>query len=644
MNLAFRLAVYQSCCCSSYSLCNDCSFTIAGVVSGPSLLSAGAVSCTCGTIGDFAIDWRVGSVDGPITLTSGAGTDPDIQTTHPFTNEPVLAGDIYPTIRYIWIDGIRYTTIDNEEGTLTEPIICITPENAPVAALSCSTSYNADAYYDFIFTYNAITSGTDKSREFKFDLSPTTNYLAWGFTGFTVTDGLEMFYCTASDPVGTQIENWQIGQALTGTTNYTTNPQRLASTQQQRCVSNLTGFTYAAGDYIRIDITGSILDPSNTNTNWVIKCKCLETPNCDQCGCVGEGCYELTRQVDISSITMTWDATACEYLLDYSLQGSCPNIMSATFFRYIGTGDVPVTGLGFAPVTSPSGLLPTSPYSQLTSPLVRLRLLYNTIGSQTNVVTSSASFTGLAGQMTFAKSGTTLTFSFTDNVDYNYYKTELQTRIAGVTGFVNDNTQVGYYQMFQISAPITITSCGDNQTIRTFNWHVDSATSFDDGLRTITITLNVPAIGIVDSDCSTVYEVALSLVNQMTNSSTGTSTPNFSQTTVCRRNPNNFSYVKLTTTVNAQTQRTESVRYTITPELIDGICDMEAAGFCFTTASWNLYKYHDRFTLTDPTDHTSRLNNYRLERATAFLNGTQCSGTPTYDLVYEVAGGVQVFP
>jgi len=643
MNLAIRAYLYQRCCCNGYSLCEDCSFQIAGVDSGISTLSAGAMTSACGTIGDYLIEWRVGSRDGITTLVSGIGADPDIQTQHPFVNEPVSSGDLYPVLKYVVLNGIRYTTAEEEEGVYSnDGLDCVFPMFESVAPLACGTTFNADANYDFIFTYNSVTSGTDKSREFRFDLDSDDKILAWGFTGFQVTDGLEFFYCTASDPVGTLIENWRVGVNLNSSTNYLVNPQRHTAVSQVRTATNLNAFTYQAGDYIRIEITGSLLEPENSNTNWTLKCKCLPAFDCYPCDC--DGCLDDWRTPDLATVTMAWNASNCAYYLEFDTVSDCTNPHLQELFRYAGTGDVPTASSGVS--IGPTSFIgsPHSTYATLAGKKVRLPLFWNTTYTISSTMGVSGTFTGLSGTMTVAKSGSTLTYSFTNATDYSYHKTQVQSAVTNLAGYVNDNTQIEYYRYLQLRPVMTVTSCGDNMTQPAYNVHMGTVITYDDVGNIITFALNGTITnGISATDCNNLSSNTGSVVTSVNSTY---NLANFSATTVCRRNPNVVSDNRVALfSVFAETVRADRVGWVVSEGLVNDFCTAADMGGCVqSSGSWRIHKYHHKVTLTDPTDHTTRLNNYKLEQADNLFTNPCASLAGTYTRIYEVQNGAQIFP
>lgn len=72
-------------------------------------LSCGTLSSLNCIFGDYLIEWRMSSYTGYEILRSGEGPDPLIAVQHPFFDYPVDCGTLYPVIRYVDIDGVRYS-------------------------------------------------------------------------------------------------------------------------------------------------------------------------------------------------------------------------------------------------------------------------------------------------------------------------------------------------------------------------------------------------------------------------------------------------------------------------------------------------------------------------------------------------------
>ena len=143
-------------------------------------LSVGIITLNTGTIGYYAIDWRLDSTSGDIVFTSGETLDPgEVQVQHPFTNEIVFAGTLYPIIKYIYVDGIKYTSV-YEEGSRYSPdlINCIDP--IIIDAIECETVYGADTLYPYYLTYtNGVDLADNKSRTLKYNIcGPDMKFLA----------------------------------------------------------------------------------------------------------------------------------------------------------------------------------------------------------------------------------------------------------------------------------------------------------------------------------------------------------------------------------------------------------------------------------------------------------------------------------
>lgn len=115
--------------------CADCTFTITGATGGPLAFSAGALTSTCGTVGDYLIEWRTGSATGLPAEYTGVGADPNINHQHPFTNVSIAPGTYYPVLIYVEVDTVMYsTTTETPNATLMAPVTCLSPVSITAAA------------------------------------------------------------------------------------------------------------------------------------------------------------------------------------------------------------------------------------------------------------------------------------------------------------------------------------------------------------------------------------------------------------------------------------------------------------------------------------------------------------------------------
>ena len=270
-----------------------------------------------GTLGNYLIEWKIDSVNGRVVFTTGnsGNTDASKESSHPFENEIVEAGELFPVIKYIQVDGIYYSPYINEYVYSPDLLNCIQPPSITVNPITCglvTSGYTGD--YDFRLI-REVNQGED-SRTLKWDLAPTTNYLAWGFDTVNVADGILISYCTSGDSEGVLLDYVIYGVNLISDWNpvdYPNNPiivdETTSVTGVFKYVTEFTGFTYQTGDYLKILITGNT-EGVQQQTKWTLYCKCFDDvlPLIDV----------SPMGTKISATTVNWvEGVSCIYLFEY---------------------------------------------------------------------------------------------------------------------------------------------------------------------------------------------------------------------------------------------------------------------------------------------------------------------------------------
>jgi len=623
-----------------YYACMDYGLELTGVTGG-NFLSAGTLISTSGsTIGDYVIEWRNGSTSGDISFISGIGSDVDIQSQHPFTDEVVLSGVLYPVIRYVYINGDVYNAYSSA-GARFSPDLLTCLSTVTIDPITCSTVIGTDTLYPFYLTYNNITDyGADKSREFTFIISSGTTYLAWEFQAYYVSEQLKIYYCNSGETEGTLVDNWVHGYYYTGTTelvknlypiDYPNNPRitKYGETGYNPLVaiSNLSGFTWSSGNYIRIQIIGSVYDPTNINTNWYIKLKCLTDEDMD---CT----FIFDNGVSTISTTpyMVYSGDPdCRYEVMYDTEdvatGITRSVQSTTLFKYLNF----YSNLTY----NPSG------YSFITNPVkigMRWRTEANSLATYWTAGINTCVNLSDGETISISKTTTGMTFTFTDIDDYNVY-------VNDIAAFKNDDdyktwtgltsTDHRYYAYFRIQHRIA-TSCGDDYTTHFFYFHWSCPIEYDEINKTITIEFVIPTNDYPDAgECNDVYETITSKINTLD------ATKNYTlpvDTTTHVRFEGIIYAIWPTIVVYTGTTIETYYHMSIDDVFVNGICDMSALGFCYNiptgTTLWSISRYWDRLTFTDVTDHASRLANWRLERRT-YLRTKDCNDLG-WETVHEV--------
>ena len=579
-------------------------------------LNCDSLQLASGTLGDYVIEWRQGSISGLEVFVSGnAGNiDPDIEAYHPLVDEIVQGGTLYPIIRYAYINGDKYTAY-YEEGAFYSPdfLTCLDP--VVVDVLTCGdTNYVGD--YDY-YIVRDVGQG-ENSRSLKFDILNTTNYLAWGFDTEVIADGIKIYYCTLADPVGTLLDYLITGRNVVqdlAPVNYPINPIVIYnySATVVKYVTDFSTIGYAAGDYLRIEIIGNIMDQSQTDTKWTIYLKCLE--NLD----VMYDMYDMHNITDTPVIS--YDEDYCSYYLTYSTtdQITKPLGYLSSFFAkyfYIKYGGGAYANLA----AGGSGY-----FVWITTSLS---------AGETNIGCAQ-----LNDSITYTKNAGNITLTFTNTLDYDKAVSDI-THIASNMYYANylaaTDKDVAYYSVITIMGYDGGVSCDNPGTNTAWYIHLSSSITYDP-INKETLIFDFPVSAITNNmdvpfdSCDTTYDRADAMIAYMNGTialANGTT-----YTAELRNNYIIGSLINVPSTIHTTTST--PYYYTYIPQImINGLYDPLLFGWCLVGSQYNAYQIKDRITLTDPSTHESRLACWTLERS-RFFTTYDCADLNTYDLIYE---------
>jgi hypothetical protein len=645
-----------------FSACANFSPHYASTPPTTGFLDVDAIISNVANVSTYLIEWHLNSSIGTTVFISGVGSDPSIQAQHPFPNpEVVFAGTLYPVIKYMYFDNIRYTSY-YEVGSHFSPdlIDCLDP--VIVNPVTCSTVLGADQLYPYYLSYvNERDIAADKSRTIKFNLSPSTNYLAWEFQAYDVAEQLKLYYCTSTNATGTLLDNFILGtRNSTGgglTTNlypvnYPTNPRtyNYSRSYGTKYVTNLTGYTYSPDNYIKIEIIGSVLEPTVINTNWNIKLKCFSNSDIS-CWFYDSSISKLDTTTD-PSIGLYTSAYICYYDMTYYTQKDASNLVKYSTSLYnpwlwkytqmnvLDSGTNPASrsmtdpihqGLYWFSQTYTQWIwtgTPRSPY-----------VCQNLNSNQTITVTRTTD-------------PSTVVFTFTDASDYNVFVSDVQS-IQSSPDYIKwqstPDTSIEYYGVYYMYWN-DASSCGDTQSINSMSFHLNSSISHDDLNKTLTITPYVPTISSFINDMSTLncdqtYTFVSSVVQQTRTVATGSSAYHY--TKVRMQNPVcSYTY---TNRNSHEISRESYYAFYIDDAMLNGVCDLSKYGFIYDVSTlyynyynfmkrWTLFRWWDKFSLTgDASTHEDRLNNWKLERK--ILLRTDSSIDTGYETVYNCIDG-----
>jgi hypothetical protein len=495
------------------------------------LLTVGAVIGTGVTITDYVIEWRLGSITGAIQLVTGVGSDPDIQAFHPLVSEPVVGGTLYAVIRYIVIDGIRYSPYFRQGQYSPDLKACL--GSVTVVTMNCSNGTSGDYWYPTYVTYNnTLQPANNAERTLRFNLNSdgSSLYFAFEFVAYNVADRIIISYIHISDeenPV--VICDWVVG--YNATTNYTSNPKVMGSPYNSiKRVLNLTGYNHQSGDYLIIHIIPRVLEPSNTNTNWQFKCKCLPSFNCyaGPSGC---------RTIDPATVLMEWVPASCWWKLSWK---------NNAFYNY------PASDWSYTNVTQFGGGVGWEG-----SATERLYLYFRKLENwPVYSILSSNVCNNQIASCRIQKVGNVITFTFQNATDYNRYKDSYTAAVnnANWTNYSSDNTSHLHYKAISIHLDLA-TSCGDTKTSKQLYGHHNSTFTFDDANYIMVFTVANTTNGITETPCNTKYSQANSIVTLV--ASTLALADFDVQTSIAYTNPL-FLYYQSSATVYDETQKTQN--------------------------------------------------------------------------------------
>ena len=464
------------------------------------------------TIGNYLIEWRLGSNTGEIVFISGIGTDPLLQALHPFINEPVVSGILYPVIKYIQIDGEVYTPyldLVKSEGYKYSPdIVDCLPEPGvniiEVLVLDCNTVNDNDKFpiYSYGVSYSNNTDpaiNAERILSFNLNEDGNTNYFAFSFVAELVADRITISYVSTLDPnTPTILEDWIVGYNLSAD-NFDSLPYRYKSWELSK-VLDLTSISYNIGDYLLIHIVPRIQEPDNVNTNWTLFIKCLESINLPQ----------LPRgwnAIDKSTINMVWDGANCQYDLSYNtvVPYGFEDLYAYNPTTYIYETDY----IYFNNYTYQGGWIPGSS-SQSTQHLFFTRSINYTFNRTYGGSCQNSISTITIARNTLAH---TILLTFNDINDFNLYRTKYNNVLASTQylRYTEDVTSIRHYMGWELSFFISPTGCGDSLTSESSYISFKSTFTWDEGAKTLLINVIDSSInGIVEAVCNNSY----SIVNQ----------------------------------------------------------------------------------------------------------------------------------
>lgn len=567
-----------------------------------------------GTLGDYAIDWRVGSTSGTIALTTGnsGNTDPSIQAYHPFY-EPVQAGELYPVFKYITINGTAYTAYPHT-GYDYSPDLLTCLNSLTVLYLTCRNGSTGSTFFHTITYTNSTMNSAVANRSISYQLFPEITEMSWRFYGYAIADRIKTSYVSGES--STLISDWVIGTDNTGYT-YTSLPY-LYDQESLKMTFTLSAFTYTSGDYILFEVSPSYNDPGNTDTNWRLEIACHGDQGSFNGDVLPSAEYSRVFTGD-SETYMVWNSGQCRYdtyIGTYSGITSS-QVQSSDPYSYMQVG------IGYSFDWEKESIISLTKSSSLSSTWV-------------NGVSYGSSLP-LNGTLTIARDGTahTVTYTFTDAGDYGFFKEEYYA-LTGSTDWIStwspNGAQASHYWYQSSYYRISLTSGDTYSNLYIYGNLHEQTLDFDDGNYIITVNM-VPQV--YEYSGTTGYEsgcdgAATSIYNTYVNTpNTWYSGSTTSWETIWRVEHPWAGLRVSNVTTNNQTTRTWAPQLTLAAGTI---ADPGLLGprWHYNLGSYYIYKYYLRVDITNESD---AVNNWELY---SYLNDETGQTTGTWTLIKKV--------
>jgi hypothetical protein len=603
-----RVQVFQGACTPAISdevtvsciptLCDTCNLYLtlfAQNVVGK--LSVGVIASNNCTVGNYVIDWYLDSVSpGNLQFTTGKGPDTDIEVQHPFTGNaaiPVIGGVYIPIIRYVYLNGILYAP-DTYLGAIVSPDLeaCL-PE---ITVVNPSCDNGGIGQYAHTFSYTANTNFANATRTLHFDYTVDDLYLAYRFTGYTVSDRVKLTHVNAL-AVETVLEDVVIGNDI-NTTNYSVTPKLIKDSNVVKGIIEFPPFII--GSYIKIEITPSYLQPLNQNTSWELGLKCLETftCTCPDMGIVNVGSISCVDSVCSDTIFVNEPLT-CNTDLQY---------ITAT----------------------PTQISTNHAISQV--------VLCN-VSSFPSAVNACVNMNGI---LNITKIGNIFTMDFDNSVDYLAYKSAYFA--LPLSGDCNNPTSIAYYRRIIVNIRISATNCGDSVTGFYPTFHECTVPTFNDTNFTIIWTLPTPLTNqypiTTCNSCTSQVDSAVNQINGIINAANG-----IINITTRVRDSIPFNYVTILPP-QAQTNSTTSYReseFFYRKQLLPASINLCSLLDSCETVSGQLTKIVVGGISTTVTNLSDACNNFEVYNRPPDVNGCVAfANTPV--LIYKIVNGVQTVP
>lgn len=490
---------------------------------------AGNLTGSCdANITDYVIDWYdvTNSISPVFKFTSGYGTQFSPYTsTHPLTNTtavPVLPGIYKPFLRKVRLNGVNYSYTGGT-GTVQADLDCFDTITVNVSPLTC-TNGDETGDYSHLIQFSGASVGTQPIPvSTAFQLSPSTNFMAWRFIGYDVADTIKMtYYGSHYNNTPIILEYYQVGNEIANTNFQNNQNPKLVKSYWDGAyvkVTNLTNIIRSTNDYIVIDIIPNI---TNSKTNFSLQLQCLDDFDCSVCW--DSFANSVTQ---ISGITSSVDACGRLTVSFKMLDCVWSSLTTSDQYKYMDTRSIAGPRFQLAEGAPNVGGTPMSYDVYFEYSYCNGSTSYNETfcsASNDNTITFNKDNSGVGGIGN-------IYMTFSNITDFNAYYNSYLTKMQQLWNPAKLPTEVEYYVSLQMKVPqlnsvsgLTET-CGDTTPPRFYLIHPTSVvtTGTTGGLFTLNITMPTITNQLTWTTCQVGCTSDTNQVVDLTNnSSTGT--------------------------------------------------------------------------------------------------------------------------
>jgi hypothetical protein len=482
-------------------LTNFSSTTISQIIAGILVSSVGA------TITDYIIDWYGPDDNTTVAFTSGFGTlFGPYQQTHPFTRVS-SPGYYVPMIRQIRINNINYSKTGGA-GFVQANIDCLENQTVEVFPSKCSGNRVEPVYYypdytNYYFSDTAAYNTPPEPLSLGFDLDINSNYFAWQFRAYSVSDTIKITFHGDNYPTPIVLEYYTVGSDYTET-NVSVIPKTINVYYYYffKKVTNISNFLRTENDYLTIEVTPN---PNISRTNWELYFKCLSSFDCSTC----IDSLAPYKFID-SSVSIT--SLGCNNYRFAGILSGCTNsvLSGSDIYKYL---------TDFSGIDGP---INSEFYGWCSTSNGEYTFISDKSSGSTNC--SSAAFgptpnycdSNPGGYISFNKTNATvggpgniyMEFQYLSDLTL-YYNSYLDNVVQYGLGTPFDNTNVDYYRCFSLQIPIipnndpNRTCAADGGNYAEYFIHTSSVftTGITGNFYYLNITLPVITSGITLNSC-----------------------------------------------------------------------------------------------------------------------------------------------